>query len=561
MKKLNFKNIITIFFVLVPPIVFFSVFFRYTLNIPINDDYNAILDFINKCIETNSISEKIKLIFSQHNEHRIAYDRIWSIISYKVSGQVNFNDLSLIGNLSLIGIFIVFYKKLSQINKNIIYLIPISVLLFNISFYENMTFAMATMSNFTVFLFSLLSLYFLTKDKISKNDFVLAILFFIFATFTQGGGLFLIPICLFILLYKKEKRKAIIYILVSLLVLSFYFNGYQQPIQHPSILNTLIDFKIRALLFSFAFLGNAFDYNLIFTNDLNESIVFTSIIGFIFFLMYLHIVKSKYYKKNLFVFSVMTLLILTSFITGITRCQLGLETAGASRYRINGVIFLLALFLWFIQTNKFSVSKVNGFVIISSLFYFILFSINQYEYLSFRKQQVLLGIIQYQSGDHSKLYGFEQDLYKQILKKSQLEETYFLPSFDSLKSQFPYSSLINILQENTNTEQLKSSLDNVIKLKDSYLINGFAFIENESPENQVTFIGIKGNDNKILYFSTTKMERYDLNPFFNRFDLIDAGYLARIQFKLIPKGQYKIVIKVKIGNKSRLIETDKIINN
>jgi hypothetical protein len=354
MSKKKIKHLLTLLLVIAPPIIFFALFFRYTINVPVNDDYRAILDNLNKTISTNSISEKVSLFFSQHNEHRIVYDRIWTLLCYKINGQVNFNYLSLIGNLSLLGIFFLWFNKTRQISKELLLVIPISILVFNVSFYENMTFAMATLSNISIFLFSLLSIHFLTKEKLTKGCLTLAIIFFVFAVFTQGGGLFLVPISLFILAHRKLIKQLIIFSVVSLLIILFYFHGYESPSYHPSILSTLIDFKVRALLFSFAFLGNVFSYNLIYTNDLNESVGLATIIGFLFFVAYLYLIKIKYYKKNLFVFSVMSLIVLTSFITGVTRCQFGMDTSGASRYRISSVLFLIGLYLAFIQNYNTS---------------------------------------------------------------------------------------------------------------------------------------------------------------------------------------------------------------
>jgi hypothetical protein len=150
------QKIIPISLIIIPLITFFGMFFYYTVNAPINNDYQAILDFINKIIATDSYSEKMKLIFSQHNEHRIVYDRIWTIISYKLQNNVNFNFLAFIGNLSLLGIAIIFYKRYSLLQKPLLLFVPITVLLFNITLWENITFAMAALSNFTVYLFILI---------------------------------------------------------------------------------------------------------------------------------------------------------------------------------------------------------------------------------------------------------------------------------------------------------------------------------------------------------------------------------------------------------------------
>lgn len=551
---------IIFFLICLPPIIFFSLFFRYTVDVPVNDDYRAILDNLNKTLATDSVSEKIKLFFSQHNEHRIVYDRFWTLICYKLNGQVNFNYLSLIGNLSLFGIFFIFYKRVREISTNLLFVLPLSILVFNIAFYENMTFAMATMSNITVFLFSLLSLYFLTKEQFNGKHLFLAILFLFLSTYTQGGGLFVVPISISILVFRKLWKHLLIYSIVTLLLLCLYFIGYESPSYHPSVITTLIDFKVRALLFSFAFLGNAFNYNLIYTNDLNDSIGLATVIGFIFLVAYLYLIKIKYYQKNLFVFSILSLVVLTSFITGITRCQFGLETSGASRYRIAGIIFLIGLYIAFIQNYSFSQKRAKYILIIASLGYFFFIGLRQYEYLSIREKEVMTGVLKYHSGEFKKLSGFEQDFYDVVVRESYKMQTYYLPSFQSLEMYFPYSKELSLHSDKYDTGQINFNIQAIDKVKDSYLIDGWAYIDKESAATQEVYIGLKQPSQTSIKFMTLKqISKFDLNPYFKKFNLQEAGFLARIRFSDLLKGENEIYILVKNGDKLKLVKTDKKI--
>lgn len=546
--------------VLLPILIFFGLFFYYTVDIPINDDYSAILDFTNKIISTDSISEKIKIFFSQHNEHRIVYDRFWTLISYKIHKQLDLNFLALIGNLSLIPIFFIFGKKAlkDQKQRNLIYLIPISVLIFNISFHENMTFAMATLSNFTVFVFSILSINFLTKDTLTQKMFILSIVFLILALLSQGGGMFIIPISISLLVYKKQKKYLLIYIGISVLLIALYFYGYEKPPNSPSIIETILYFKIRALLFSFAFLGNAFNYYLIYTNDQSESIGITTIIGVLLFMFFLYTIKSKYYKKNLFAFSIMALIVVASFATGLTRSQLGLETAGASRYRINGVIFLLGVLLWCVDNLDYKFRKAT--IISLSILYLFFIGLNQYEFLSFRKKQSLLGALHYHSGDYTKLNGFEQELYKRVLTESAKKETYFLPSLTDLEKYFPFSKRESNFDGKIDAENTKNSIDQISKVDKSYLIEGWVFLEGKATKNQKVSICLQNqNQSATAFFSTIQVPKYDLNPYFKKFGLRDGGFIARIPERYIKDGESTIIIKLEVEGKTKTIITDKKI--
>lgn len=557
MKENRLSRIAVIIGILLPPVTFFWMFFSYTVDIPVNDDYKAVLNFINQIINAESFSEKLSLIFSQHNEHRIVYDRLWTIISYKLQGHVDFNTLAFIGNLSLAGIFAIFYKKWREASLSLIYLLPVSVLLFNISFWENMTFAMAALSNFTIFMFSLASLYFITKKEISRVDTILSMSFFVMAVFTQGGGLMLIPVIAAILWYRKQHKVLYVFLGLSLLLAAFYFYGYQKPDEATTLSNTLTNLKIRSLLFSFAFLGNAFNYYLIFTNDINDSIAITTIIGVFFLACYLYAAKTRYYQKNLFSFAVMSLVVITSFATGFSRSHMGLETAGASRYRIAGIVFVIALLFWAIDT--FGKSKnIKPVVIVASTIYFLFFGLNQYEYLSYRKYKSMMGALRYHSGDYSQLNGFEQEYYNKVLASSAENDTYVLPSQKSLESFFPFSA-VEGAGGSLTASQMVSSVDNIAKINDSFILDGYAF-DQLATGNQQKSIGLKSADGNIVYFSAKTLPRFDLNPYFHKFNLRDCGYFARIKLANIKPGSYKIVIRLQRDGETRLFETDKTLN-
>src|SRR5690606_27094483 len=161
------------------------------------------------------------------------------------------------------------------------------------------------------------------------------------------------------------------------------------------------------------------------------------------------------------------------------------------------------------------------------------------------------------SGDHTKLNGFEQELYKNILVASSQLKTYHLPSFTSLSEYFPYSVPQESLNTQINPADISYSVDAVTKVKDSYLINGYMFKHGKSASGQKVLVGLKSVDNKTLFFNTVAEPRFDLNPYFKKLNLRDAGYVARIRFSDIEQGSYKVLLKiVKKDGETRVVETD-----
>ena len=542
-------------------IYFFYIFFAITSNIPINDDYGVLNNFTD-IINSNSFFDKIKLFFKQHNEHRILYDKLWFFIDYKISQQVNFNHLSLIGNLSLIGVFIFFLKKFKGKTDNTIYLLPLAVLIFNISFHENITFAMAGLSNFTIVLFSLLSIHFITKNELNNRNFALSVLFLIFSVFTQGAGLFLVLIIASILLYKKENKYLYKFLFIAIILIFIYFIDYQKPPNSPEIFETIRNYKFRSFLFSFSFLGNIFARYLIFTNDINESLMLSTSVGFMFFAFYLYLIKTKYFKKNLFIFSVMSLIILTSFVTGITRSQLGIDMSIASRYRINSCIFLICVLYYCIECfprDKFNTGYLNGTLLLLSIAYFFGISHPQKEYLEFRKKQNYYGVLSYYNGNHKKLNGFEQDYYKNVLLKANASETYFLPNEDLVNKEINYSNKIDVDLNNYESNSVSGNIDKIEKLQNSVYIEGWAFIDSLNTKDQEITLAIEDTiQNRKIFFKGQKFKRYDLNPYFKKANLECAGCIFRIKNQDLPVNYNKLYLLVDNKGQKRIFNSKKI---
>lgn len=570
MKKTSKIRIVDLVLSLAIVVFFFWIFFKYTVDVPINDDYNVLENF-NKIVSSDSFFEKIKLFFAQHNEHRIVYDRIWFFISYKINNQVNFNLLAFIGNLSLVGLLYLFIKRGLIYNNNYFVFFPIAILLFNLTFYENITFPMAALSNFTVVLFSLLSLNFLVAKELTNKRFLLAITFCLFAIYTQGGGVFVIPVSLLILFLRKDYKRLGYFAIIGVLVYSLYFIGYEQPINSPSILSTLINFKVRSLLYSLAFLGSAFSFSFYHTVNIteadsfhkiiNDTLMLNSIVGFVFISFYIYQFKNKYYDKNPFNFSIMSLVILISIVSGLTRAQLGIETAFAPRYRILSAVFLITVFIKMIeyaQSKKITALKTNSLIIFFSVLYFLNFSYSQEEYFYDRKKQTLKGVINYYSGNHKLLNGFEQDLYKTVLENSSKMGTYFLLSKKELQKSIPYARAKYVNINGLDANQLNQNVEEMTNLYDSTYIEGWAYIEGQNTNNQIVYIGIS-NQKGTVFYETQSVDRYDLNSYFGKSNLEKGGYYARIKSEYLTLGDNKISVYVENNDIIKLIQTDKTI--
>ena len=63
---------------------------RYDVNMPYFDDYDSVLNWLVTFSQPGSFMNKLELLFRQHNEHRIVFDRLVELMELHTLGVVNF---------------------------------------------------------------------------------------------------------------------------------------------------------------------------------------------------------------------------------------------------------------------------------------------------------------------------------------------------------------------------------------------------------------------------------------------------------------------------------------
>lgn len=560
MKSLKYIKLDLVFGLLVL-LYFFWIFFKYSVNIPINDDYDVIDNF-NNIINANTFTEKVKLFFRQHNEHRILYDKLWFYITYYFNPYgLNFNFLSFIGNLSLVFILAFYFLNLKEKFKGYFILFPLSVLIMNLAFWENLTFSMATLSNLTFMLFAILSIYYITVKESNNKYLFISLLFFFLSIFTQGGGLFVFPVALLIFIIKKDKVSALKFLLLSGLIIFIYFFDYHK---HPSpSIKEIIENSFSHIKFFFAFLGNAVS-NYHFFPDNNEIAVTRSIFfGIFLFAFYCFLLIKRYYNKNLFNFSIMTFVIIISSVTAISRLSQGLSTSISSRYRLTSIIFIVSIFIYLLEILKDKNIKkqyVNLGILVFSCLYLFLYNFNSTnEFLmSTRKKSLLIGILHNNSNDNKLINGFNKELCAKTLLDAKESKTYILNQ-DLINNYYKFADIINLNKIiDDYTISGVSYVDRLSNLDDSFYLDGFAFIDNYDTKNQKVFISLL-NNGKERIFNTYPEDKPGLSDYFKKPKLDYGGFYLRLNKKDVLQGTNEISVIVCNENKYKVFKSDKNI--
>ncbi|GAB2556568.1 hypothetical protein GCM10027190_03220 [Spirosoma areae] len=355
-------------------IVFASVWQQYALNVPKWDDH-ALRAFLFYSDQETTLSGKIYQLFKQHNEHRIVYDRIVTTLDYWLFGKLNYVHLMFVGNLSLAGLVAVFAAVLRQARRPLIYAAPVALLIFNLSHWENMFWGMAALQNFSVVLWVVAAIYFLSYTKQWGLAFVAAVL----ATLTSGNGLVVWPIGFVLLALRRPDyqtdndrralRPLIGWLIGAGVVIGLYFTGFEKPAdtvyERPMVLDLL-----KGL---FAFMGAAAEA-LPIRSALNACILLGGLmtlatLGVVAIRILTnraaivqavrHVISPKITplqkgngipSRDLFVWGCAGFILATAAVVALARTGFGIDILITSRYKLYSITLLSLLYVYAVAT-------------------------------------------------------------------------------------------------------------------------------------------------------------------------------------------------------------------
>ena len=335
------------FLSLIPIFSFFFIQNKFIVNAAYSDDWNAINGLVIRYFSAgDSFFDKLSLIISQNNEHREGYLSIIAIIQFWIFGNINYKLFDLLGSLSILGIFFIFYGYLLKFNKPRWIILPISFILFNFLYYQNSFWSICALQNNTILFFVLTTFYFLI-DLNSKLKFILALLFAILATFTSGNGMIIFFAA--IPMFKGSSTKFIsIWAITFLMIILLYYKGYAHPLQRGEILDNVFLFWPIAKTF-FVYLGSSlFVFNfrsvdVLIASSFSLGLVLTAIL--IKFLID-HFKSIVLVKSNFdFIISGLVFILLTILAYSIGRANDHIELVFESRYAITMSIGLCLITL------------------------------------------------------------------------------------------------------------------------------------------------------------------------------------------------------------------------
>lgn len=204
--------------VFIPAIPFFAAVCTYAVNIPLLDDYDAVLKTV-----IDFKKGDWTVIFRQHNEHRLLWERLIYLGDYYLTGSINFKTIILTGDLQLLvvaGVVVYFIRQYAAKYTDLLCFL-FCVCLFDLNTYEAAIWTLGSTQVYGVIMLFMLALFFWHKKWVLPAVIAQAL-----CVWSSGNGMVGVGVILVYLIASKNKKH--IWICASSLVVSvgLYFTNY-----------------------------------------------------------------------------------------------------------------------------------------------------------------------------------------------------------------------------------------------------------------------------------------------------------------------------------------------
>ncbi|CAG5069425.1 hypothetical protein DYBT9623_02161 [Dyadobacter sp. CECT 9623] len=340
-------TIILSLILLLPVLIYFTVWNYYAINIPKWDDH-TFKAFIIEFSQAADWKGELRALMRQHNEHRIALTRLISWLDFKIFGALNYRHLMIAGNVLLLAVIPLWYELLKKNKKPLFALVPVPFLWLTLAFHENMFWGMSAIQNFGVVTLTLWTLFLCVKPN--SAAFIASLGLAIVTILTSGNGLLVLPLGALLLFLSGNRKRFALWLAWSIAAVVGYFFTYQKPEYNPESKATIFQlFKgYMSFLGSFAESFPVLDHSgVCFFLGIVLFLVAISIVSTTLF----RIIRNKYTNKfervtDLFCLGTVLFILGTALIVVYSRAGFGIETLITSRYKIYSVLLLLVAYLY-----------------------------------------------------------------------------------------------------------------------------------------------------------------------------------------------------------------------
>ncbi|MBN1354725.1 hypothetical protein JXA40_00480 [bacterium] len=411
MKYFRLKTAVESALVILPAAIYWYAVVRHSVNIPYMDDYDTILDFLNRWDRSPG------MLFEQHNEHRIVFSRTVTLLAGLVK-PVDLKWLVYCGNAATIVLFGLILRRNQDGSADSAAAIPAAFLFFSFSHWENMTWAAASLQFFYVALFSFMCISWAISPK--NLIFTAGLAWGVLGSFTGGNGIVaLIAVVAYYMAQARSSSEAnmelrrtfprlLLSILVTCAVGFEYVRNYLAPAHHPELSRALAQ-PVRLALYFFAFLGSYMVW-----------VPLAVLAGIMTCLVFGYLVMKNPWRWNPVPYLTVLYVIGCAGLGALVRSGFGVQQAVTSRYRIFSILALCMLWFESHRVDLMGVRSRRRISLTAACLAVVMFAGTLFMTirLAERRNELERGMNAYMNGDAGKLSYPIQDIARSILEDS-----------------------------------------------------------------------------------------------------------------------------------------------
>lgn len=514
---------------IIPFIIFLWAELRYNVNMPEYDDYDSVLGWLSAFLQSGSLDGKIGLLFRQHMEHRIVFDRVVELIELHALGAINFIYLDLFAFLGLILLVLVIFQLGRRSGIKAWEMLPLPFLMLTFVQYSLISWSMASIQVYWALLFTFISILFVTRYFDIKNMSI-GFSFSAMAAFTSAGGLIGFPAILIYYMANRKYTLATLWLLGSSVVFWFYFIFFSY---RPTAIGGISHHYAFTHPFHYAI------YVAMFLGNMIDTSVGALILGIILLCAISFMLLRRHVRLDSWVFVAYIFIIATGAADGLSRISSGMNAALTSRYTPFGAILLVLVYAGIIisQKNKWPRTVIAlSATVFSIMFYSLVF---------------MHGISRLKTNQISKEYQLvinstQSAAYSQI--KVAIKNKIFMP-IANVYNRLPVS--LPLHASCLYHKGYFGAIDSVNGSGREIHIDGWAAIQKRHASAYSVIIDVNGK----YYPSWYGMLRPDIAKRFNQSGYLYSGYQSTIEIPSNIKGWCHISVVVVGLTRSRFYES------
>ncbi|QKZ15419.1 hypothetical protein [Spirosoma sp. KUDC1026] len=549
LAQVNLCPLLFVFLAAVPVVVYYCLVIGLQRNLPIFDDYILELDMV-RLREATTWTDKIQLLFSQLNEHRLVYVRGWFWLVYWLHGQISFSALIIIGNLALLGLGWLLVRLLWQLSVPIVVWVPVCWLLFQMHFYENSLWAMASLQNITVHLFY--ALLFVLVVNPERRSWWGAWAVAALLCYTSGNGFIAVVLAGIALLVQRRWRDAGAWLILLTVLMSTYFWGYERPAILSGVdTYSLLDKLSGAMIFLGAYF-NIYPFTDTYQeNLLVGGVVCVGVAGMsVWLINRLFRVDSAtrltvVYRASLVTLLLASFLVLSAGAVANNRLSFaGWRGLMLSRYSLYSTMFVITGYIQFVliaRERGWPLRLVGGSVLAASIIFWI--GIFQHH---------LAGMYNFRSRSLAFYYNFRQTQSEEI--KQQVATVFQPVGADRRLLAQLERKVAKPWQNYPNGDQLISAF---AEGNDEVTIKNSWFHSSLQPDNWV-WVLLKGDDHTLL-FPSRRATNLGLRSFWLQQTWFGNGFETQVYRSFTRKQPYHVGLIQKNKQEIRVYRTSRVL--